>query len=431
MSEPEDILAYINDEHRHYGLQQVSQANSLSYFLPLLHELFNGAEAKTKVVFTILHELMTDDRVQWTRAELDEKCHWVRERQWAYLLQRMTYVGWLEFYRESGSYMISDKGETLMRLLSRFSMGAELVENEGAAVAEIEFSLLLSATDVSDRLRFLRNRLQKHISRAETALESQSAYLILEIYGQLKSAYRWAEQTRTTLDHIDPDDDDTETWNGIRDIHDYLSRLHELISEMQLRLQIIQRQQIDIAQYGLTQLDFDNFLVNQSVESLSDLIRPHLQKIPHSFLAIEAHVFEEARDIFEREAGEEVPVRDWDTDVQEGEETGESEPAVELEAFTSALQRAPTSWASAQSVFAGADWSNAAYRMSLLTLLADRDARFDTGERSNDPVVNLPVDVVFSEDKPLIAVEVNDETWQMTPGELRRRTPTPGATSGT
>jgi hypothetical protein len=421
--DPEDVLGFVKDAHQQYALQEVSHAQPLVYFLPLLHELFNSTEAKTKVLFTILHGLMRDERVQWTRTDLDEKFHWLKDRNWAYLLQRMTAVGWLDFYRDGGTYMISDKGEALMRILSRFSMGPELVSNEGAAVAEIEFSLLLDAHDVADRLRFLRNRLYKHILRAETALESESPYLIIEIYQQLKSAYRWAEQTRETLDHIQAEDDDTETWNGIRAIHDHLSRLHELISTMQVQLQEIQRKQIDIAQYGLTHLDFDNYLINQNVDTLAGLVMPRLHKIPHAFLMNEANAFMEAQEVLEREREPPAEMRGWETDVQEGEATGEREEPVESMEFTRDLHALSRSWSDMSGLVAEESWENAAYRLSLLTLLADRQARFEDAADAGsgyDPFINLPVQAEFDAEGELITVPRNDGSWRMTKGKVRR-----------
>ena len=53
-----DVLDYIQDEYRQYALQEISHNHAISYFLPLVHELFSGSESKTKVVFTILHNLM-------------------------------------------------------------------------------------------------------------------------------------------------------------------------------------------------------------------------------------------------------------------------------------------------------------------------------------------------------------------------------------
>ena len=425
MSDPEDVLGYVRERHRQHALQEVSHAQPIVYFLPLMHELFNSTEAKTKVLFTVLRALMRDERVQWTRTDLDEKFYWLKERNWAYMLQRMTAVGWLDYYREGGNYMISDKGEALMRILSRFSMGSELVTNEGAAVAEIEFSLLLDAHDVADRLRFLQNRLYKHILRAETALESESPYLIIEIYQQLKSAYRWAEQTRETLDHIEAEDDDTETWNGIRAIHDHLSRLHELISTMQVQLQEIQRKQIDIAQHGLTHLDFDNYLINQSVDTLAGLVFPRLHKIPHAFLFNEANAFMEAQEVLEREREPPTEMRGWETDVLEGEATGEQEEPIESREFTRDLRALPRKWSEMEQLIEKETWEIAAYRLSLLTLMADRQTRFVEAADSGtgyDPFINLPVQAEFDAEAEFVSIPRDGGNWFMTQGRVRRLT---------
>jgi hypothetical protein len=413
-----DVYGYLTQEHRGFAMQQMMATNAIEFFLPLLHELFNGSEAKSKVLFAVLHGLMTDDRVRWSRAELDEKYHWLNFRQRHYLLHRLSSVGWLDYYRDSSAYMISDKGEALMRVLSRFTMGADLVQNEGAALAEIEFSLLLDVHDLNDRLSFLRSRLQKLVIRAETALDSESAYLILEIYQQLKSAYRWAEQTRTTLDSIEPEDDDDRIWNEIREIHDHLSLLHSLISRMQLELQDIQRKQIDIAQYGLTHLDFDNFLMNADVDSLAGLMKEFLRKVPHPLFLQETTAFMEAQAVINRDGGPDGPMRGWDTDVAEAASGGEPTPAREAVAFTKQLSRLTTKWRDVGKLVGDEGWEVAAYRFSLLTLLADRK---QMPENTYDPFITLPVEAEFDPSGELIQVPHGDGTLEMTKGRVRRQ----------
>jgi hypothetical protein len=414
-------MEYVSLDHRRFGLTELGRVQSIGYFLPLLREVFGGGEAKTKLLFAMLHGLMTDDRVRWTRQELDEKFHWIKDGHRNYLLYRLSNVGWLEYYRDRGAYMVTDKGEALMRILSRFSMGQKLVENEGAALAEIEFSLLLELDDLPDRLRFLRNRLMKHSLRAEHALNSESAYRILEIYEQLKSAYRWAEQTRQTLDHIEVGDDESEQWHAIRGVHDHLSKLHQLISTMQLTLQDIQRKQINIARYGLTHLDIDHYLIHSNVDSLSDMLARHLAKVPHPFLVVEDNLFAEADDILNRDPGEdEGAARGWETAVDQAAAETESQNARETDELVTALRALPPTWQPVAALMAEQPWEVAAYRYSILTLLADLDTR----QRASavdafDPIVNVPVEVTFSRKQELATVKSGSETLTMTRGNVR------------
>ncbi len=427
--EQSDVLDYLAASSRDYGLNQVSQVHSIAYFLPLLRELFNVNDARVKVVFTMLYTLMVDDRVRWSRVELDEKFHWLKDGQRNYLLHRLSNVGWLEYYRDQGVYMITDKGEALMRILSRFTMGEELVENEGAALAEIEFSMLLDFDDLPDRLKFLRNRLAKHNIRAENALESDSAYRVLEVYQQLQSAYRWAEQTRKTLDEIesleiDFADDDAQhlldQWDAVRSVHTHLSMLHSQISEMQLALQDIQKRQINIAKYGLTHLDFDSYLINASVETLADLMLPHLQKIPHPLLVIEDIMFGEAEDILTRELPEAPDRVGWDLDLSDAPPESHPSVAYEAEEFSRALKRAATKWQDVSDVVNTEVWEVAAYRFQLMTMLADLRVLERMADMAFDPLIDADIEAEFDKKGKLIEVPVGDETRLMTKGRFRR-----------
>ncbi len=416
-----DVLDYIQDEYRQYALQEISHNHAISYFLPLVHELFSGSESKTKVVFTILHSLMLDERVRWSRAELDEKFHWLKEHHRNYLLHRLSNVGWLEYYRDLGMYMVSDKAEALMRILNRFVMGPELVQNEGAALAEIEFSQLLECQDITEQLRFLCNRLLKHVIRAERALNSQSPYLILEIYQQLKSAYRWTEQTRNALDHLVIDDDDIAQWDEVQQVHDHLSRLHQLISQMQLELQDIQRKQIDIARYGLTHLDFDNFLIHSRVDVLADMIAGRLRNIPRPILINERHLFAEADGVLKRDRSTSDDARRWDSNVHDV--TADDQPIVATEAvnFTKDLTKTNRKWRGIEKLLGTERWEVAAYRFSLLTVIADRDPHMlYAAEQSFDPIVATPVEVAFDPEAEMVAVKGGGETRVLTPGRVRK-----------
>jgi hypothetical protein len=414
----EAVTDYLRDGYRQYGLQELQAASAIGYFTPLMHEMFNGTEAKSRLLFVVLRSLMMDDRVRWTRADLDEKFHWVKESHRNYLFLRLSNVGWLEYFRDQGIYMISDAGEALMRILSRLAHGSALAENEGAALAEIEFSQMLEFPDVGERLRFLRNRLLKHIIRAETALESESAYLILEIYQQLKSAYRWAEQTRETLDNVIIDDDDFEGWQAIRGVHDNLSRLHQLISKMQLVLQDIQRKQIDIARYGLTHLDFDDYLIHSRMDTLSLMMARHLRKIPHALLVQESNMFIEAAGVLGRERPDAATARGWDTTTVEPEHESEEPVAHETMDFVADLKAVPKKWAPITKLVSDESWEIAAYRFSLLTMMADRTAGAESAEY--DPFLANMVEAEFDEAGEMATITVGDETRMMTKGQVRR-----------
>ncbi|GEM_PF-1329499 len=420
-NENAEVLDYLRAESRSFAMQEIVRHDAIRFFLPMLRELFSGAEAKTRIIFTVLHALMLDDRVRWTRAELDEKFHWLKDGHRNYLLHRLSNVGWLEYFRDQSMYMISDKAEALMRILNRFTMGPELVENEGVALAEIEFSQMLEHEDVSEQLHFLGNRLRKHIIRADHALESKSAYLILEIYQQLKSAYRWAEQTRQALDRLDFADDDDRQWGEVRNVHDQLSQLHALISRMQLELQEIQRKQIDIAQYGLTHIDFDRYLMHTSIEGLADVMSQHLNKVPHPFFTLEGNVFVEAQYMLERERHDSPDARGWDTNVSTLAADDQDLKPVDAVDFTEALGRTTKKWRSIDDIVACEVWDIAAYRFQLLTMMADADlraARLD--EEAFDPTMNIPVEVDFDQTGEMVETKVNGEKRTMSRGRLRR-----------
>ncbi|MCH2175067.1 MAG: hypothetical protein MK193_05005 [Lentisphaeria bacterium] len=411
---------YLEQNHLEYGYEQLNRTEPIKYFLPLMRELFNVHEARTHVAFSILHGLMLDDRVQWTRHELDEKFHWVKSSQRGYILQRLSQVGWLEYYREKSVYMLTDKGEALMRILSRFTLGESIVENEGAALAEIEFSMMLDLNDLPERMTYLRNRLVKHNIRANSALESDSAYKVLEVYQQLQSAYRWAEQTRHTLDQVELEDDEPELWDSIRQVHLHLSSLHSQISQMQLVLQDIQRKQINIAKYGLTHLDFDNYLINSSVDRLADMMQSNLKEIPHPFFMMEDLLFNETADLFDAEPAEQVELRGWDTEFVPNEYEEKSQLGHETHAFAEDLQQSSKEWQGIKDVICDKEWEVSAYRLSLMTMLADMDDINRTTAGAMDPMLNVKIEADFDQKGKMEKFHIDGEERSISKGKFRR-----------
>jgi hypothetical protein len=116
-------------------------------------------------------------------------------------------------------------------------------------------------------------------------------------------------------------------------------------------------------------------------------------------------------------------MRGWDTDVVEGATTGEHEEPIESLSFTRDLNALPRAWSDLGGLVAEENWENAAYRLSLLTLLADRQARFEDAADSGggyDPFINLPVQAEFDADAELITVPRDGGSWRMTKGRVRR-----------
>ncbi len=419
---PNDMQNYLREDSAHFGLQQLQRSQSITYFYSLLRELFSAGIGKTKMIFAMLHILMTDSRISWSNQELADLFHWMQDNQRQYLISRLSSSGWLEYHREKNSYMFSDIGEALMRLLSRLTMGQDLVENEGAAVADIEFSILLEARDINERLQFLSNRLHKHIVRAETALNTNSPYIILEIYQQIKSAYRWAEKTRETLDHLQPQDDDAGMWQGIRDVHHYLSQLHSLISRMQLRLQEIQNKQIDIAQYGLSQIDYDYYFRETKIPKLATMMEAHWRKVPHPFFINEKAFLAEVQYIMGRERQTYGDQRGWNTEIADVPPAVERETAREADAFRGALDKLKHEWQQVSGLISTVGWNEAAYRFSLLTLIADRNSTTaNSAAKSYDPFVCLPVEVEFNQHGEMCTVDALGETLTMTVGMVKHQ----------
>jgi hypothetical protein len=86
--------------------------------------------------------------------------------------------------------------------------------------------------------------------------------------------------------------------------------------------------------------------------------------------------------------------------------------------FVSDLKRVPRKWASAAKLVSEEPWDIAAYRYSLLTMMADRTAGAESAEY--DPFLANMVDAEFDENGAMESIVCGDETRTMTRGQVRR-----------
>ena len=221
---------------------------------------------------------------------------------------------------------------------------------------------------------------------------------------------------------VDKDDLVVQSYGDMDELNSHIGLLAAHVTDKHKpMLQDIQRKQIDIAQYGLTHIDFDRYLMHTGIDDLARVMSQHLNKVPHPFFTLEGNAFVEAQYILERERDDSANARGWDTDVNAAAAGGQDLKPVEAVDFTEVLERTTKKWRSVGGVVACEAWDIAAYRFQLLTMMADADLRSTKpGEETLDPIISIPVEVDFDQTGEMVEAEVNGEKRTMSRGRLRR-----------
>ena len=85
-------------------------------------------------------------------------------------------------------------------------------------------------------------------------------------------------------------------------------------------------------------------------------------------------------------------------------------------------QSSDREWSEVSALVDVPSWEVAAYRMSLLTMLADlEDLHRKLGEGHLDPAVAVPIEAEFSQTGEMVETEIDGEIQMVTKGKVKRR----------
>lgn len=270
----------------------LAKARELEAAYPFLHALVGRSLRDFLIRVAALEALVADGRSPLKASEIAEPLYWLTESARDSVLRVLRGSGWLSYEADAG-YRITDAGRFVDTVLSflraRLREGSLLPTVEG-----IDYMLRLGV-DPLKQVLLLRSHLEDLRAKMENARSSHSEVILRGSASQLREALDLSERIRTVLAGVPLEM--AEARRAAQDVHDLLSRLHGVSSDLHAAMTEIGRQYLHLVA-GLTTSDIIATLMRLPVKELAaagrQALRPMISPPPFvvpELLAAEAELY--------------------------------------------------------------------------------------------------------------------------------------------
>lgn len=270
----DELLAGFHPEQ----VPELSSAAELEQIYPLVHALTRGSITAFMVRVAALEALAADRRSPLTPSSIAEILYWLTDVAREHILRTFRSSGWLT-YQPAVGYRISTTGQFVATVLS--FLRARLREGDLLPTVEgIDYMLRLGVDPVR-QLLLLRSRLEGLRNEMETARNSHSEVILRAASGRLQDALALSERIRAVLTRVPLEM--SEARHIAQDVHELLSRLHGVGSDLHAAITEVGRQYLHLVS-GLTTADIIATLMRVPASELDaaskSAMRPIVPKTP-------------------------------------------------------------------------------------------------------------------------------------------------------
>jgi hypothetical protein len=285
-------------------VESLTAVRELETVFPLLHALAGRSLRDFLVRAAVLEALVGAERSSFSADELREVLYWLDERSRTSVVAALRRSGWLEFEPGEGT-TLTNAGRwayDVLGFLHRRLRESELLPT----VAGVEYALEIGMDPVRHLLS-MRSRLVSLRAEIDAARASHSEVVLRRAASRLDAALELSTQIRAVLDRVPLDH--AAARQVAREIHDLLSRLHGVGSELHRDITEVGRQYLELTA-GMTVEQIVRALMAKSTEELASVGReallPVLRRPPLLTTEVLAHA---AETHLARERGEVPEVR--------------------------------------------------------------------------------------------------------------------------
>lgn len=238
-------------------------ARELEIAFPLLHALTHGNLRAFLVRVAVIEAIVSDGRSPLRPNDLQEILYWLKEPVRDTTIRRLRQQGWLTFAADAG-YRITDQGRFAATVLS-FLRGHVRQGSLLPTVEGIDFMLRLGVDPVR-QVVLLRAQLEDLRREMEHALGSHSEIVLRGAASRLDHGLSLSERIRGILSRVPLEM--IEARRVAHEVHDLLSRLHGVGSDLHAAVTEVGRQYLRLVG-GLTTTDVVTALMRLPVEELA------------------------------------------------------------------------------------------------------------------------------------------------------------------
>jgi len=259
-----DAISEWTDGFAPEDIPALAAVRDLESVYPLLHALVGPSSRDFFVRAAALESLVAAGRGAFSTEDLEETLSWLSPEKRDGVLRALRRSGWLAWDPATGT-TITAAGHWAYDVLS--FLHRRLRDGElKPTISGIEYALDIGL-DPMRHLRSMRSRLVELREQMSAARASHSEVVLRRSVARLRETLDLSAQVRAVLDRVPARDPEARA--VIRDVHELLSRLHHMGSDLQAAITEVGRQFLRLTA-GLTVEQIVTALMSRSIEDLAE-----------------------------------------------------------------------------------------------------------------------------------------------------------------
>lgn len=397
----------------------VPQFHALTAAKPLIAAmiaLFRGGDDEVTVRLMVLREIgLRADAPEWTPRDLQSHFAFINQSKLNTVLGRLREHELLLWDGERHVYQLSSAGRMVLSALSSLlSFGTEQDGELGFLAAQIAAGSAVGKLS-PEALAHLLARLAELEEEFSQAVASGSEFRLREAQSKLASVWQWMEKANEVLRDLSAEGfADDASWRLAQEIGARQSRIMRMSSVFQRELAEISRQQVHLSQGGLSSSELAAWLKQRSVDELIGLAAGQLAVTPETTFILPDVMLDNTEEFVAREQpNRRISAMPAPAEVEYVDDV-QHEPPYQLAALTRLLAGLEEPLALSDGIVGGG-FSDASYRMSLLSFLGEQNVDPELA-----PLAHLPLRLRWDESLELKTIG-RDEIAAMSDGHIEPR----------
>lgn len=384
-------------------------ARDLEIVFPLLHALTRGSLRDFFIRVAALEAIVAENKSRLSAEDLRQTLYWLTDDVREKTLARFRQSSIIAYDVTSGTYAITELGQFVVTMLAFLRANSQQLHS---TVEGIDYMVRLGVSPLRHLLS-LRAQLESLQADMLAARESKSEAILRKEAGRLDEALTLSERIRAVL--VGLPKESVESLNIARDVHELLSRLHTVGSDLHAAITEVGRQYLNPVA-GLTTADIFAVLMRMPSSELAALSARALRPVVQAPPLVETRRLTFAAELHMLKHREPEAVVSWNEPPVSDE--GPSTPVVseDVERLLAELDRIAAIKGSREfnDLVPSGDHAESFLRASLLPLVGAKVG----GEGAAGRLGALPLDVVTNEAQP---EPCKAPLTELTPGRIEAR----------
>jgi hypothetical protein len=391
------------------SVDSLRSARDLEIVFPLLHALTRGSLRDFFVRVAALEAIVAENKSRLTGEELKQALYWLTDDAREMTLRRFRMSSIISYEATSSTYSLTQLGQFVVTMLGFLRANSQQLHS---TVEGVDYMIRLGVSPLRHLLS-LRAQLESLQTDMLAARESKSETILRKEAGRLAEALALSERIRAVLEGLPKDS--SESLSVAREVHDLLSRLHTVGSDLHAAITEVGRQYLNPVA-GLTTADIFGVLMRMASSELAALTARALRPVIQAPPLIESRRVTFAAELHMLKHREPDAETVWDNAPMAAEGTANTMTSEETERLLAELDQivADKGTREFHDLVPSGDYAESFLRASLLPLVGVKVG----GEGAAGRLGALPIDVLANGGPP---TSCSAPLKELTPGRVQAR----------